>query len=86
MLNAARGNEYAQRMAEVYADDQWYAKLVRSSRETFENRLNWDTWGMMVRDILLKVVSSRRLSIEDTLPERPKKQSNEIANAWKKIG
>jgi glycosyltransferase involved in cell wall biosynthesis len=78
---AARGNEYAQRIAQVYVDDQWYAKLVRSSRETFENRLNWDTWGMMVRDILLKVVSSRRLSIEDTLPERPTKQSNEIAMA-----
>jgi glycosyltransferase involved in cell wall biosynthesis len=52
----ARGDEYAKLLAEIYTDEQCYDKLVRSSRETFENRLNWDTWGMAVRDILLKTV------------------------------
>ena len=58
----AQGNEYAQIIAEIYADDQRYSTLVRSSRETFENKLNWDTWGMTVRNILLKIVESASLS------------------------
>lgn len=52
----ARGNEYAQLIAKIYTDDRCYANLVRSSREMFESRLNWDTWGITVRDILLKIV------------------------------
>ena len=52
----ARGNEYAQLIAKVYTDDRCYANLVRSSREMFESRLNWDAWGITVRDILLKFV------------------------------
>jgi glycosyltransferase involved in cell wall biosynthesis len=56
----ARGNEYAQLIADLYTNDQCYNKLVRSSIEVFESRLNWDTWGMAVRDILLEIVGGKK--------------------------
>ncbi len=56
----ARGNEYAQLIADLYTNDQCYNKLVRSSREAFESKLNWDTWGVAVRDILLEIVGGKK--------------------------
>lgn len=48
----ARGQEYAEVIAKVYSDDQLYSELVRSSRAAFENRLNWDAWGISVKSLL----------------------------------
>ena len=48
----ARGDEYARVIADVYRDEQRYAELVRSSRAAFDDRLNWDVWGMAVKNIL----------------------------------
>jgi glycosyltransferase involved in cell wall biosynthesis len=56
----ARGNEYAQLIADLYTNDQCYNKLVRSSREVFESTLNWDTWGTAVGDILLEIVGGKK--------------------------
>ena len=48
----ARGTEYAEVIAKIYQDDQRYAQMVRSSRAAFDQRLNWDTWGMAVKNVL----------------------------------
>lgn len=49
---SARGQEYAEVIAKIYSDDQLYSELVRSSRAAFEERLNWDAWGMSVKRLL----------------------------------
>ena len=58
----ARGDEYAALIAKLYQDDQGYEKLVRGSRAAFEDRLNWDVWGIAVREILLRIVASQKSS------------------------
>ena len=45
---SARGSDYAKVIAEIYLDDQRYAKLVTSSRAAFDARLNWDAWGIAI--------------------------------------
>lgn len=51
----ARGTEYAKIIASLYCDNQRYLKLVNSSRAAFETYLNWDVWGIAVRDILYHI-------------------------------
>ncbi len=48
----ARGEAYAEVIARVYYDEERYAELVRTSRAAFEERLNWDAWGVAVKHIL----------------------------------
>ena len=48
----ARGEAYAQVIAELYRDEQRYTALVQSSRATSETYLNWNAWGMTVKNIL----------------------------------
>jgi len=60
---SAGGSEYAQIIAEIYQDEQRYTALVQSSRAAFENRLNWDTWGRAVKDVLLKLISPREVLV-----------------------
>jgi glycosyltransferase involved in cell wall biosynthesis len=60
---SARGSEYARIIAEIYQDDQRYTALVQSSRAAFESRLNWDTWGRAVKDVLLKMISSTEVLV-----------------------
>ena len=48
----ARGDAYAEVIARVYYDEERYADLVRASRAAFEERLNWDAWGVAVKHIL----------------------------------
>jgi glycosyltransferase involved in cell wall biosynthesis len=55
----ARGAEYAEVIAGLYRDDQRYTELVRTSRAAFEDKLNWDAWGLALKDILSKLVPSR---------------------------
>jgi glycosyltransferase involved in cell wall biosynthesis len=43
---SARGSDFAKVIAEVYQDEQRYIELVISSRAAFEQRLNWDAWGI----------------------------------------
>lgn len=62
----ARGAAYAEVIAEVYRDSERYTELVRTSRAAFENRLNWDTWGVTVKrifaDLLDRESSAKALS------------------------
>jgi len=55
----ARGAEYARVIAEIYSNDQRYADLVKSSRAAFEDRLNWDAWGMTAKKILMAIVTGK---------------------------
>jgi glycosyltransferase involved in cell wall biosynthesis len=51
---AAQGGDYADLIANIYRDEQRYRQLAHCSRAAFEERLNWDTWGRHVHDILVK--------------------------------
>ncbi|SRR5579883_1330407 len=48
----ARGDQYAQLIYDIYQNDHQYAELVRSSRAAFDNRLNWQTWGMTMNKLI----------------------------------
>jgi len=48
----AIGADYANLIRDIYQDDEKYYKLVRSSRETFDNKLNWDSWGIKVNKLI----------------------------------
>jgi glycosyltransferase involved in cell wall biosynthesis len=44
----AKAADYAELIKKIYLDDELYYNLVKSSRELFENQLNWDQWGKTV--------------------------------------
>jgi len=48
----ARGEEYAKIIAEIFSNDEKYYSLVQSSRKMYDEKLNWDTWGLRVKRIL----------------------------------
>ena len=52
----ARGDAYAEVIAKLYRDNERYAELVRDSRNAFETRLNWDVWGVAVKQILAELL------------------------------
>ena len=58
---SARGSEYARIIAEIYQDDQRYTALVESSRDAFESRMNWDTWGSAVKQVLQSITDGTPL-------------------------
>jgi len=58
----ARGDAYAEVIATVYHDDERYAELVRTSRVAFEERLNWDAWGVAVKHILADLLEHEKTS------------------------
>lgn len=47
----AVGPAYAQRILDVCQQPEAYEALVRTSRKAYEERLNWDAWGMAVKPI-----------------------------------
>jgi glycosyltransferase involved in cell wall biosynthesis len=55
----ARGAAYAEVIAGVCRDTERYVELVRASRAAFENRLNWDAWGVTVKDILTDLLGHK---------------------------
>ncbi len=57
----ARGAEYAALIAKVYADDQRYAALVKSSREEYDTRLNWDAWGKAASALIVEMLDARTM-------------------------
>jgi glycosyltransferase involved in cell wall biosynthesis len=52
----ASGQAYADKIAEVIADRAGYAALVASSRDEFEQNLNWDAWGRSMRSVMERVL------------------------------
>ena len=57
---SARGAEYARLIAKIYQDDQRYTELVMTSREAFDNRLNWDIWGITVSALITEMLESQQ--------------------------
>lgn len=55
----ARGDAYAQLIASIYSDDARYAQLVLSSRAAYDERLNWDAWGIAVNNIITAILHNR---------------------------
>lgn len=51
---AAGGEAYAERIAALVDDPGAYEALSESSRREFERRLNWDSWGARVRNVVLE--------------------------------
>ncbi|UCG92029.1 MAG: glycosyltransferase family 4 protein [candidate division WOR-3 bacterium] len=53
---SARGTDYAKIICHIYKDDRYYAKLVRASRQVFEDKLTWDTWGVTVKKLVTEIL------------------------------
>lgn len=51
----ARGGAYAEVIARLYRDEQHYTALMKKCRDLFEQRLNWDTWGSAIKQVLVAV-------------------------------
>jgi glycosyltransferase involved in cell wall biosynthesis len=52
----ARGDEYAGMIVEIFNDDQRFTALKRSSRQTYDERLNWDSWAVAVQSIFDEIL------------------------------
>ena len=63
----ARGHAYAKVIARVYHNDERYAQLVRASRAAFEERLNWDAWGVTVKHILADLLGITSSPLHDSI-------------------
>jgi glycosyltransferase involved in cell wall biosynthesis len=62
----ARGPEYAKLIAEIYADKERYHQLIRTSRQRYEEELNWDKWAEHFLDIYNRHFGKvRKLVIKD---------------------
>lgn len=65
---SAGGTEYAEVIAKIYRDDQRYAELVRSSRAAFDDRLNWDTWGVTVQHLIAQILERHQFQKNSAMP------------------
>lgn len=52
----ARGADYAEVISKIYRDEQQYAELVKSSRQAFDDRLNWNSWGIALKKKLTEML------------------------------
>jgi glycosyltransferase involved in cell wall biosynthesis len=50
----ADANEYAIKIMELFSNDEKYYSLVKSSRNLFEKKLNWDAWALEVKKIIIE--------------------------------
>jgi glycosyltransferase involved in cell wall biosynthesis len=55
----ARGAEYATKIIGLIENPDAYRALRRSSRDEFERRLNWDTWGIGMHQIFSEVLHGK---------------------------
>ncbi len=53
-----RGPAYAEIIARLYQDEQRYADLVVSSRAAFDDRLNWDAWGIATSHLITEMLEN----------------------------
>ena len=56
----AMGQDFADKIFEVLHDGDRYSRLVRGSRQVYEERLNWDAWGKAVQPLFEQSVLSAR--------------------------
>lgn len=56
----ARGDQYAEVIARVYRDKAQYRHLIHQSRAAFEERLNWDSWGLVASKAIVELVQGKQ--------------------------
>ena len=61
---ADSGDAYARVIADCFRDQPRYRAMRRRSREMFEERLNWDAWGVAVHGLLESVCTFRTETAE----------------------
>jgi glycosyltransferase involved in cell wall biosynthesis len=44
--------EYGEKIINLFTSDRLYYQMIKSSRDYFEQKLNWNTWGLDIRRIL----------------------------------
>lgn len=52
---SASGEDYANLIGEKFSDKGVYENLVRSSREEYDTRLNWDKWAESLHQVILSI-------------------------------
>ncbi|HEY6899546.1 MAG TPA: glycosyltransferase family 4 protein [Puia sp.] len=58
----ARGDKYADVIASLYTDKERYHQLIISSRQRYEEELNWDKWAERFRDVYPMVLNAHKRS------------------------
>jgi glycosyltransferase involved in cell wall biosynthesis len=48
-----RGEAYAKKIMELYKDPIAYEALTKSTRQLYDEFLNWDTWSLKLQEALL---------------------------------
>lgn len=56
---SAKGDMYAEIIAGTYQDAFYYSCLVQASRAAYEERLNWDAWGIATKKVLVEMFTRR---------------------------
>lgn len=56
----ARGDEYAELIKDIFMNDERYNQMIRSSRQIFEEKLNWDTWGRQVCKLIKDLLNNKK--------------------------
>lgn len=52
----AEPKDYAELIAQFYKQESLYIDIVKSSRDLFENKLNWDVWGQTVKENINRII------------------------------
>ncbi len=60
---SAKGEHYAEIIARTYRDASHYNHLVRASRAAYDERLNWDAWGIATKNVLMEMFTRRTAQI-----------------------
>lgn len=64
----AHGSAYADQVIDVIAAPERYKALVVSSRDEYEQRLNWDSWAISIRAVMERVLGRKIESSPESFP------------------
>jgi glycosyltransferase involved in cell wall biosynthesis len=60
LVRSNTGEEYASHILELVNNKEKYSELVKSSRDLYEQKLNWDAWAQAVRFFINAVANLSR--------------------------
>jgi len=52
----ATGSDYAKIIRKIWQDKKSYNRLRKMCRKAFDKRLNWDSWGLAIRDAIGEIL------------------------------
>ena len=55
---SASGEDFANLIAEIFSDQVRYKQLVRSSREEYDSRLNWNKWAENIQNVTMEMINT----------------------------